>query len=118
MQTCLTAPLIVDNGYATDPLIVEAGVANDFEQALVAADQAHHRLAACHPATAQYLVTHAHYQTVVSDLSLRECYHLFRLRSSPAAHRSIREPIQAAMAAIENIHTGILQWLPEDSRRA
>lgn len=118
MQTCLTAPLTVGNGYATDPLIAEAGVADDFEQALVDADQAHHQLAAYHPATAQYLVTHAHYQTVVSDLSLRECYHLFRLRSSPAAHRSIREPVQAAMAAIENIHPGILQWLPEDSRRA
>lgn len=118
MQTCLTAPLTVGNGYQTDPLIVAAGVEDDFEQALADADRAHHRLEAYSPATAQYLVTHAHYQTVVSDLSLRECYHLFRLRSTPAAHRGIREPVQAAMAAIENIHPGIWQWLPAGSCRA
>ena len=115
MQTLLGNPLTVANGYDTDPLIADAGLTGQYTAALEQAQNAYHRIAAMLPTAAEYLVTHAHYQTVVADINLRECYHLFGLRSTRQAHRGIREPVQHAMAEIERLHPGILGWMTPDT---
>ena len=114
MLTPLVTPLTIANGYDTDPLITSAdqSVAEGFHQAVATAQSAYRLLDAHHPPAARYLITHAHYQTVVADLNLREAYHLFGLRSGPAAHRGIREPVLAAMQAVEAANPGILRWMP------
>ena len=97
MQTYLSQPLTVANGCAIPSLIRDAGMEGIFNDAIAAAERAFHILHGHSPALAQYLVTHAHSQRVLSRLSLRECYHLFKLRASRQAHESIRQPVIEAM---------------------
>lgn len=97
MQTYLSQPLNIANGCATPPLILDAGVTGIFNDATATAERAYHALHDHSPALAQYLVTHAHLQRVLSRLSLRECCHLFKLRASRQAHESIRQPVTEAM---------------------
>ena len=97
MQTYLSQPLTVTNGYDLPPLVHEAGLAGVFADAVAVAEQAFQSVGEAFPTVAQYLVTHAHRQRVVSRMSLRECYHLFNLRSSRQAHESIRQPVLEAM---------------------
>ena len=111
MQTVISPPLTIQHGYDIDPLIVGAGLADTVKETIGRLGQAHGRIAEHSPSVAQYLVTHAHRQLILCDLNLRECYHLFQLRTSPNAHRAIREPVIAMMAEIERIHPRLLQWL-------
>ena len=60
---------------------------------------------------AQYAVTHAHKQRLVSKLNLRECYHLFKLRTSKMAHESIREPMNIALDLAKERHPRLFDYL-------
>ena len=60
---------------------------------------------------AQYLVTHAHNRRLLSKLNLRECYHLFKLRTSTMAHASIREPVKEAMRLAAEVHPRLFDHL-------
>ena len=97
MQTYLSQPLTIGNGYDVPPLIEDAGMRGVFEAALEQAERAFMGIRKVSPAAAQYLVTHGHRQRALAQISLRECYHLFRLRASRQAHESIRGPVLAAM---------------------
>ena len=97
MQTYIPQPLTVHNGYMTPPLIQRAGLEGAFREAIQQAEEAYHAIAREIPAVAQYLVTHAHKRRVLSKMNLRECYHLFQLRTQSQAHFSIRGPIEEAM---------------------
>ena len=97
MQTCISQPLTVDNGYVTPPLIQRAGLEGQFREAMDKASQAFHALAPRHASVAPYLVTHAHKRRIMVKMNLRECYHLFRLRTQEQAHFSIREPMEQAL---------------------
>ena len=97
MQTPLSQPLTIVNGYEIPPLIESAGAGAQFEQAIADTEPVFRRLRDEFPPVAQYLVTHAHRQRILSRLNLRECYHLFKLRSSNEAHESIRRPMLEAM---------------------
>ncbi len=97
MQTYLSQPLTVANGYDLPPLVHEAGLAGRFADAVAVAERSFQSVGEAFPTVAQYLVTHAHRQRVVSRMNLRECYHLFNLRSSRQAHESIRQPVVEAM---------------------
>ena len=112
MQTYLSQPLTVANGYAVPPLIVNAGLQSTFDQAVADAETVFHAIRAESPILAQYLVTHAHRQRVLSRLSLRECYHLFKLRSSQQAHDSIRRPIIEAMRLAVAAQPELFRYLP------
>ena len=63
------------------------------------------------PLAAEYLVTHGHYRRVLSKMNLRECYHLFKLRSSRQAHESIQEPVLEAMRLAVEAQPQLFQWL-------
>ncbi len=112
MQTYLSQPLTVINGCAIPPLISDAGMADQFQDAASAAERAFHSVADAGPPVAQYLVTHAHRQRVVSRMSLRECYHIFNLRSSRQAHESIRQPVIEAMRLVVAVQPELFRHLP------
>ena len=97
MQSYIPQPLTVAHGYGTPELLVQAGLAGEFAEAMKRVDGAYWRVYDFSPLVAQYLVTHAHYCRVLSKMNLRECYHLFKLRTSKLAHFSIREPVAQAM---------------------
>lgn len=112
MQTYLGQPLTVANGCDTPPLIKESGLTGVFEPAVSQSERLYSTLADVHPAMAQYAVTHAHRQRVLSRMNLRECYHLFKLRSSRQAHRSIREPVLEAMRLAVEAQPELFRYLP------
>ena len=114
MQTYLSQPLTTSNGYHVPSLIRDAGLEPLFESASNDAEAAFDELqsASSDPALAQYLVTHAHRQRVLSRLSLRECYHLFKLRASQQAHESIRLPTIEAMRLAVNVQPELFRHLP------
>ncbi len=112
MQTYLSQPLTIANGCDIPELVCNAGLRGVFKDAIQGAESAFRALSDHSPAVAQYLVTHAHRQRILSRLSLRECYHLFKLRASLQAHESIRLPVIEAMRLAVDIHPELFRYLP------
>lgn len=112
MQTYIFQPLTVLNGHAVPSLIEEAGLSGVFGEAISESEKLFRTLAADNPAVAQYAVTHAHRQRVLSKMNLRECYHLFKLRSSRQAHPAIRQPVLEAMRLAVEVQPELFRHLP------
>ena len=97
MMSYVPQPLTVAHGYRVPQVITDAGLEELLHKAMAQVEHAYDQVGATTPAAAQYLVTHAHYRRILVRLNLRECYHLFKLRTSELAHFSIREPMLEAM---------------------
>ncbi|MEE3250022.1 MAG: FAD-dependent thymidylate synthase, partial [Chloroflexota bacterium] len=97
MMTYLPQPLTVAHGYRIPKVVAQAGLESEFEETVGPAEEAYWKVREVSPVAAQYLVTHAHNRRVLTKMNLRECYHLFKLRTSDEAHFSIREPMTDAM---------------------
>lgn len=111
MQTCLSQPLTINHGFRVPSVITETGNHKLISDAVDTAEQAFSTIYQVSPAVAQYAVTHAHYQKLLSKMNLRECYHLFQLRTSPNAHESISEPVTQAMRLVKEKHPSLFQYL-------
>ena len=111
MQTYLPQPATVDLGYIVPEIVVEAGLEGKYRDAMDAAWEAFHRVAVASPDVASYLVTHAHLRRVLSKLNLRECYHLFKLRTSPQAHFTLRRVMQQALDLARERHPLLFRYL-------
>ena len=111
MLTYLPQPLTVARGHRVPPLITKGGLSGEFTAALETTETCFRRVFQVSPLVAQYLVTHAHYRRVLAKINLRECYHLFKLRSSRLAHFSIREPVLEAMKLAIGVHPQFFRHL-------
>ena len=111
IQTQLSKYLTIREGYSIPPVVRDAGLTDVFQRAIENAEQAFLIIERDDPATAQYLVTHAHNQRVLSTMNLRECYHLFKIRTSKLAHFAIREPVNEAMKLAVNVHPNLFKYL-------
>ena len=111
IQTLLPQYLTIRHGYSIPPLVQEAGLADTFTQAIDHAQEAFLYIERTNPPLAQYLVTHAHNQRVLSTMNARECWHLFKLRTSELAHFAIREPVTQAMHQAVDAHPALFQHL-------
>ncbi len=111
MQSCFPQPLSVSLGYRTPKLLCEAGLTGQFQEAIGRAEEGYRLVSSHSPLAAQYLVTHAHYRRVLVKLNLRECYHLFKLRTSMDAHESLRDSMLQAMRLAVATHPGLFHRL-------
>ena len=111
MMSYVPQPLTVDHGYQVPELIADSGLEPTFREAVDAAAEAFHAVHRRRPWVSQYLVTHAHSQRVLAKMNLRECYHLFKLRTSQLAHFAIRSPVEAAMRLAVDTHPGLFRHL-------
>ena len=111
MQTYVPQPLTVGNGHLVPPLLEDAGLEEDFAAAMRRVGEAFWEMHKLSPVLAQYLVTHAHKRRVLSRMNLRECYHLFKLRTQPQAHFSIRAPVEAVMKLAVQTHPQLFEHL-------
>ena len=111
MQSSISQSLTVGNGYVIPPLFLQAGLREDFERAMGKSEEGYRRIAEVSPKAAQYLVTHAHKRRVLTKVNLRECYHLFKLRTQPQAHFSIRGPMENAMKLAVEVHPYLFRYL-------
>ena len=111
MQTCLPAPLTVDEGWYVPETLRETRLEAELAQAAGVSAQLYRSLRREAPATAPYAVLHAQHQRLRSQANLREFYHIFRLRASREAHESIRKPVRQAMELIRERHPRLLDYL-------
>ena len=111
MQTYLPQPLTVANGYLIPPLLEEAGLGGRFVEAMERVNDAFRSIHRVSPVVAQYVVTHAHKRRLLAKMNLRECYHLFKLRTQPQAHFSIRGSMEEAMKLAVQIHPALFRFL-------
>ena len=111
MMSYIPQPLTVAHGYRLPQVIAGAGLEDLFRRAMERVERAYEQVAAVSPAAAQYLATHAHYRRILTRLNLRECYHLFKLRTSQLAHFSIREPMLEAMKLAVDTHPQLFRHL-------
>ena len=111
MMSYLPQPLTVAHGYRIPPVVAQAGLESDFEEAVRPAEEVYWKVREVSPLAAQYLVTHAHNRRVVSKFNLRECYHLFKMRTSEEAHFSIREPMKEAMRLAVEVQPQLFRHL-------
>ena len=86
MMTYLPQPLTVAHGYRIPEVVAQAGLESEFEETVGPAEEAYWKVREVSLVAAQYLVTHAHNRRVLTKMNLRECYHLFKLRTSDEAH--------------------------------
>jgi thymidylate synthase ThyX len=111
MMSYFPQPLTVNHGYKIPELIVKAGLKGKFQEAIGRVEDTHREIGAHCPVAAQYLVTHAHYRRVAAKMNLRECFHLFKLRTSQLAHFAIRAPVLQAMKLAVDTHPGVFRRL-------
>ncbi len=112
MQTYLPQMLTATHGFRIPSVIAEAGLEGPFAEAVGAAEAAYHKMRQeVSPTVAQYVVTHAHNRRLLSKMNLRECYHLFKLRTSASAHESIREPMLEALRLVREVHPRLFTHL-------
>ena len=111
MQSYYPQRLNVNLGYKVPGLLIEAGLEDEFRSAMQLAESGYNEIIQVSPLAAEYLVTHGHYRRVLSKMNLRECYHLFKLRSSRQAHESIQEPVLEAMRLAVEAQPQLFQWL-------
>ena len=111
MQTYIPQPPTVEHGYLVPSLVKDAGLQDDFTAAIHQAEGAFRTIGAELPRAAEYLVTHAHRRRVLSKMNLRECYHLFKLRTGPQAHFSLVSAVSAALKAAREQHPGLFRHL-------
>ena len=113
MQTYLPQTLTVTHDVRIPTLVADAGLEGLFTEATGTAELTYHNLrkAAISPVVAQYVVTHAHNRRLLSKMNLRECYHLFNLRTSSMAHESIREPMLEALRLVREVHPQLFRHL-------
>ncbi len=112
LQSLLPQPPTISLGANIPDLIQQTDLVEPFRQALDQAEHAHRDIARFSPAAAQYLVTHSHLQRMITTFNLREAYHLFKLRNSPAAHPSVREPLRQAQQLLTQAHPDLFEYLP------
>ena len=111
MQTYIPQPLTVANGFLTPDLLREASLEEEFVEAMGRVERVFGQLSEVSPDVAQYVVTHAHLRRLLSRMNLRECYHLFKLRTQPQAHFSIRKPMIEAMRLVVQTQPGLFRHL-------
>ena len=111
MQTYIPQPATVDLGYIVPELVIDAGAEGLFREAMQEAEEGFRRLRDGFPQVAEYLVTHAHLRRVLSRMNLRECYHLFKLRTGPQAHFTIRRVMQQALDLVVQKHPLLFSYL-------
>lgn len=111
LQTYISQPATVELGYIVPELVVEAGFEGPYREAMAVSAAGFHAVGQEFPRVAEYLVTHAHLRRVLSRMNLRECYHLFKLRTSPQAHFTLRRVMQEALELAIARHPLLFRYL-------
>jgi len=90
MMTQSPQNLTADLGYAIPRKIVEAGVENEYREAMESARNLYTRLAEENPNLASYVAPNGFNRRILMTMNLREAFHFCSLRSGPAAHFAVR----------------------------
>jgi len=104
--------LTCSHGYATPILFENAGILDDYEQAMNSAGLFWNELSAWNPDVAQYVVPNGYNRGVLASMNLREAFTFCQLRSARNAHFSIRRIAQMMAVEIKRVYPTIGKYLP------
>jgi thymidylate synthase ThyX len=104
IMTQLPQRLTTRLGYCVPKLILEAGLEDNYRQAMEATAADFEALAQWNPDVAAYLVPNGYNRRVLMNLNLREVFHLCELRSQPSAHFAIRRMAYRLAEEILKVH--------------
>ena len=89
MLTIQWQPLTPNHGYVLPPDVVEAGLADRFEEAMARSAALFATLAAPFPAQAPYAVALAYRVRYSIEMNAREAMHMIELRTATAGHAGV-----------------------------
>jgi thymidylate synthase ThyX len=104
MMTQSPQRLTCDLGFAVPRAIEEAGLREEYDAAMGAAQELYQRLAQALPEEASYVVPNGFNRRVLLTLNLREAFHLCELRGAATAHFSARRTAGQIYAQIAKVH--------------
>ena len=111
MQTYIPQPATTSLGYVMPDLYRDAKLEDLFLKGMEIAEQAFGTISSVSELGAQYLVTHAHNRRLIATMNLRECYHLFKLRTQPTAHFSLVSVMNQALEQVRKVHPILFKYL-------
>lgn len=111
MMSYIAQPATVAHGYLVPDLIEQASLASEFKKAMDVSQQTFDQIYRELPSVAPYVTTHAHLRRVICKMNLRECYHLFKLRTGPDAHFTLRRVMAEAMEQGKQVHPLLFKHL-------
>ncbi len=111
MMSYIAQPATVAHGYVIPDLIEQASLSEEFKKAMDVSQEAFNKIYKETPLIAPYVTTHAHLRRVICKMNLRECYHLFKLRTGPDAHFTLRRVMMQAMEQANQVHPLLFKHL-------
>jgi thymidylate synthase ThyX len=111
MQTYIAQPATTAIGYVMPDLYRDAKLEDLFLKGMEIAEHAFETVRSDSALSAQYLVTHAHKRRLITTMNLRECYHLFKLRTQPTAHFSLVSVMKQALEQVQRVHPILFKHL-------
>ncbi|MFA5070657.1 MAG: FAD-dependent thymidylate synthase [Patescibacteria group bacterium] len=112
MCTQTVQDLTIENGYQTPPVIEEnAELKQIFLASTNKVEEVYPKIAAKFPEESRYLVLNAYRRRILINLNLRELYHFVKLRTSPAAHFSIREIAKRMYQLVREKHPILVKYI-------
>lgn len=114
MCTQTTQLLSTKHGFSMPKEMKEAGLGNEFKELMKEAKELYGKLAEEMPYEAQYCVPLAYKKRVLYTWNLRELYHVIRLRTGKAGHKSYRKVAQQCYLELKRIHPFIARYFSVD----
>lgn len=111
MQSYIPQPFSPNLGIFIPPLITDSNLESTFISAVTKAEQGYFKLETELSHVAPYLLTHAHRRRLITKINLRECYHLFKLRTQKQAHFSLRQVMDKALRLVVGVHPELFRHL-------
>ena len=111
MQSYIPQPFTPSLGVFVPRLITASGLEHTFRFAITKAEEGYYKLETAFPNVAPYLLTHAHRRRFITKINLRECYHLFKLRTQRQAHFSLRQVMDKALRLAVEVHPELFRHL-------
>ncbi len=97
------------HGYDTPKELEDAGLQNDYHEAMQQAKETFEQLVSLYPTEAQYVVPLAYRLRWYVTLNAREAVHLIELRSMPQGHPDYRRVARKMHSEIRSVHPAIAE---------
>jgi thymidylate synthase ThyX len=110
-----TAQLLsTKHGFCVPKEMKEVGIDNEFSELMKEAKELYEKLAEEMPYEAQYCVPFAYKKRVLYVLNARELYHIIRLRTGKAGHKSYRKVAQQMYLELKKIQPLLAKYFSVD----
>ncbi|MCD6478712.1 MAG: FAD-dependent thymidylate synthase [Candidatus Diapherotrites archaeon] len=115
-RMCTQTPQLLStkHGFSIPEEMKEFGIANEFSELMKEAKELYEKLAEEMPYEAQYCVPLAYKKRVLYTLNARELYHIIRLRTGRAGHKSYRRIAQKMYLELKKIHPLLAKYFSAD----